>query len=818
MKALARNAEWIQQIDRENDMKKIVFILLLFAVQYTLYAQVCALSGTVKDAETGEPIKGATVSLLNTNIGEITDSLGQFRFCHLNDKEYVLSVNYIGYESDTTHLDLSGEHILDIRLKPSSISLREVTVTTSYSRSTLLDKPKTSFAEMLNAIPGAVTQNIGAGAAKPIIRGLGYNRVAVINRGIIQHNQQWGADHGMEINQFDMGSATIYKGPDALLLGSASMSAVEIEPFRFKEKDFYSGEAILWGASNNDQLGGAFISAWQIGKWYVRGNIGYQDFADYRVPTDKFSYDGEDISLPDKRVPNTAGKALNVSGTVGYRNEKVTSYLNVSNNYTKTGLFELPHHHEEHEHGEGEHDHDHHHEHEDADNSHRNIALPYATSNHFAVTNNTEWKKSSSLRLSVNTGYQNNHRKEMEHFHEHYEGQAAPPEKDDVAVDFKLHTYSTNARLFMDEDSRWKKIIGASMEYQQNRVGGFEFFLPRYNQVLGSLSYVNYFELHDKFYLGAGIRYDISHIDIAGFYDNAMAESLREQGYNPQIVQQYAQRAYDVDRTMNGWSGNIGFNYKANNELLLKLQLAKSFRFPSANELGANGLHHAAFRYEIGDPDMKTEHGYNLDLGVHYNKSGLTIGLSPFVSYYSNFIYLQPVEDSPVVVNDKPYKYSQAKAIYGGGEYEVLWNPFNVIDRIDMELSSGGSLVLSKNKDDHNPLPMTPPFTMNNKAKLYRIIGGRTGITYWQASVSHQWYADQNRVGAGEEKTKGTNLFNIGAGFDYKFNDQWSMLINLQVNNIFDKRYLNHMSLYRRLNIPEQGRNIQLFVRIPFKG
>ncbi|MDL2303475.1 TonB-dependent receptor, partial [Dysgonomonas sp. OttesenSCG-928-D17] len=246
-----------------------------------------------------------------------------------------------------------------------------------------------------------------------------------------------------------------------------------------------------------------------------------------------------------------------------------------------------------------------------------------------------------------------------------------------------------------------------------------------------------------------------------------------------------------------------------------------SYRMPSANELGANGLHHAAFRYEIGNPDLAPEHGYtmNLDIDLSRDITGLDgryhplqVSLYPFVYYYSNYIYLQAVDNSSVqLYEQQPYKYSQAKAIYGGGEYQVKWR---MIEKL--ELSTNGSLVLNKNLDDHEPLPFTPPFTMTNGVMFLNNNISRKKISYYQISATHRLFADQNRVGAGEEKTTSANLFDLSAGIVYKINSKLSIDVNMQVLNIFDKRYLNHMSLYRRINIPEQGRNFQLFLRIPF--
>ncbi len=795
--------------------------MLLLAAYTQLSAQsTCAISGKVMNAIDSIPIEGASVSVVDTNIGAFTDSNGFFSLCHLdNSKSTILDISFLGFETDNISIKANTDTVLTIYLNPKSVILKEATVMTNVLRNDLLDKPTLNFSQLVENIPGTAMISIGAGLSKPVVRGLGFNRLAVINRGIVQQNQQWGADHGIEIGQFDMQHVTVYKGANSLLLSSASMAAIEVEPYRFKTNDFFSGEAVLFGATNNSQLGGGLTTEWQKGKWYARGAFSYQDYSDYRVPARKADYEEEEIQFPDKRVPNSAGKEHFLSGTIGFREKNITTYVNVSNNYQKNGLFELAHDHD-HEHHEGE-EHEHEHEHEEqADASHSNIGLPYSTSNHFTVTNNTEWKN-NSVRLLVNTGYQYNHRREFEHFHEHYEGQPEPVANNDLAVDFKLHTYSTNARLYLNEKESWRKTIGISGEYMQNRIGGFEYFLPRYNQVSGGLSFVNIIDLSEQWLMEAGLRYDISHMDITDYYDQSLAEHLTSEGYDPLVVQEYAQRGYKVNKTFGSWSGNIGARLAANENLTLKANIGKTYRLPSANELGANGLHHAAYRYEIGNLNLKAEDGYSLDLGLKFidnvywinNKHRWEIEFSPFVNYYSNFIYLQAVENPEVILYESnPFRYSQAKAIYGGAEYDIKWNAIRGI-----MLSSAGSYVINKNLDDHNPLPYTPPFSMKNEIKYMKDMGNKK-LSYYQFTVSHQLYARQSRVGAGEEATGGANLFNVGAGFDYKLSPKCKLIFNIQMQNIFNTCYLNHMSLYRRINIPEQGRNVQVFVRLPFKS
>ena len=74
--------------------------------------------------------------------------------------------------------------------------------------------------------PGISQITTGSGISKPVIRGLGYNRVVVVSDGIRQEGQQWGDEHGIEIDEFDVSKVEILKGPASLMYGSDAMAGV----------------------------------------------------------------------------------------------------------------------------------------------------------------------------------------------------------------------------------------------------------------------------------------------------------------------------------------------------------------------------------------------------------------------------------------------------------------------------------------------------------------------------------------------------------------------------------------------------------------
>lgn len=86
----------------------------------------------------------------------------------------------------------------------------------------------TNIVDALSHQPGVAQITTGAGISKPVIRGLGYNRVLVVNDGVRQEGQQWGDEHGLEVDAQGVSTAEILKGPASLMYGSDAMAGVLI--------------------------------------------------------------------------------------------------------------------------------------------------------------------------------------------------------------------------------------------------------------------------------------------------------------------------------------------------------------------------------------------------------------------------------------------------------------------------------------------------------------------------------------------------------------------------------------------------------------
>ena len=792
-------------------MRIYMMLLLLTATVLNAYTQVVSLRGYVHDGENGLYLPAATLSLQPGEKHLQSNNGGFFSMEGLEQGHYLLTVQFIGYETLRLPLTLGHDTLLHLHLQPSALQLKEVMVqgrlqparalpsslaVEEIGRLYLLQHNSVSFAKTLSALPGLSSMDIGAGFSKPVIRGLGFNRVAVADRGIVQQNQQWGADHGLEIDQYDVDDVRVHKGPMSLFFGSDAMGGViEILPPTVPGNDGIWGDALLTYKSNNDLYGTSVVVNSKKGAWFLRGRATLQSYADYRLPADTVTYLTWQLPLHDRRMKNTAGREQNLSLSANYDSGRMNSWLHASNIGAKNGFFPgahgipslsrlAP------------------------DGSARNVEMPFATSNHFKLISNNEINLFHAS-MQIDLGYQRNRREERSSFHTHYSTQPPPVVDPDLELQFLLDTYSANIRLKVGEEKRWRKTIGLSGEYQHNRVGGYSFLLPDFNRFTAGAYWLNEWVLSKMLSFTGEVRYDAGYLAVEGYYDPLLADYLRMQQQREEQVAFYAQRAEELRKRFGDWSGAIGFTYRPDGRQTIKINIGKSFRYPSANELASNGVHHGAFRHEMGEPSLTSESGYQWDIAYRYKNRKWTFAISPFLSWFNNYIYLEPSGEWSVLPHaGQVYRYRQAKAVMGGGEMGVSYAPDN-----HWRLSTDLEYIYNRNMTDGYPLPFSPPAAVTSDLSYSG--QGRQKLAQYMLRLEHQGVFAQHRIARNEEHTPGTQLLNLSVNIHWLVGGR-RVITDFQVQNLLNTPYLNHLSFYRRLNLPEPGRNTQLIVRLPF--
>lgn len=790
-------------------LRKLIFIFfcaLIFLFDFKPYGAFSqtgryTLGGRVYDQETGETMPGAEVYIHELVKGTVTDAEGYFKFTDLKPARYHIHIKFIGYHSLYQYVNLTQDiQEFKFQMIPSSLELMEIVIesdpfktgaveqsltTQTISDEFLRKNPGGTLMGSLQQLPGINAISTGVSISKPVIRGLSFNRVIVNDRGVKQEGQQWGADHGLEIDQFDPEQIEIVKGPASLQHGSDGMGGVIIinNPYLAQEGTL-EGEIRGIYKSNNHLIGTSTMLKGNSQGFVYQARFSTQDFGDYRVPADSFYYNGYILPIYNNRLKNTAGKERNISGMIGLKKNWGYSTLTISNYNQLAGLFPgavgVPRLYNLEDDGDP-----------------RNIDLPRQKVNHFKIISNSNILFGGNW-LEVNLGYQNNDRREEGEPHAHgFE----PVSEDNLALGLKLQTYSANVRYNQAINERANRIFGVQYQYQINTYNGFEFLLPAFTQnTIGGY-------LHEQRSLGAaftinyGIRMD---------YAKVIIEEHYEPDY-PENPQDSVLRNPSVDRDFFNISGGFGLSWFPNHNLNLKFNMGSSFRIPTPNELSVNGIHHGTFRHEKGDPNLEAERGWQFDLDFSYHLNRFLFTITPFLNLYKNYIYLKPTaEFSELPGGGQIFQYTQDNAIFIGGELSI---DYHLIENFHLELVS--EYVANYNLETELPLPFTPPFS-NLLNIEYRIPELTKIFRNSFLNFGTRFTAAQNRVDRNEHPTDGYVLLNLGLGTEFQIGKQQiDFLLNIQ--NLLDTRYMNHLSRYRWLNLPEQGRNVSISLIFPFK-
>lgn len=683
-----------------------------------------------------------------------------------------------------------------------SVALSEVVVTESAHRmrekktaltinviqKDYLDRNFTgNLVQTLENLPGVNSMDIGAGFSKPMIRGLGFNRIAVSENGIKQEGQQWGADHGLEIDAFNVEEVRVLKGPSSLLYGSDAIGGiVEILPPPAPLENQVFGEAALLGKSVNGTVGGSLMLGFKKDAWLVRARFSEQHFGDYRVPTDTIVYLTQKMPVYGRRLKNTAGFERDLSLFSAYRKERYRMNLAISNAYQKVGFFPGAH---------GIPDLS---RLQDDGNS-RNIDLPHSWVNHLKATTHQQyvWE---NVQLTGDLGYQFNHREEWSAFHTHYDTQVMPQEDPDKELAFRLHTFSSSVKSRFAPSSSWDHTVGWDAQAQMNTISGYSFLLPEYRRFTTGAFWLTTYRPNNQFTISGGLRYDFGKVDVTAYQDPYLIEFLHQQGYDASTIHAYEWRSYPVNRTFGDYSGSLGIVWTPSPAHILKINVGRSFRLPGANELASNGVHHGTFRHEQGDATLDSEHGWQVDISYSLTHRGLKLTVSPFASWFDNYIYLNPTGEWSLLPHaGQIYRYTGARAVFAGGEVDLSIDFLRYLNYRFI-----GEYVYTYNRDEHTALSFSPPASMRN-------------ILAWEKKplrlyAECQSIASQNRIARNEDRTAGANLLHLGGSILFR-----NMELSVSVRNLLNTRYYNHLSFYRKVEIPEPGRNFQLSIKIPFK-
>ena len=338
-----------------TSMQKFICVFILFIALFSdALGQNFNLEGLISD-EHQQPISGVAVSVPGSNKIVFTEQDGHFLMESLDSGKTTLKFARLGYTTIENTYSIYTSMKINVTLTAEVKQLKEVTIEDdrpeqrNKSESLNIQTVDAAFIQRnlggslmktLERLPGIKTIGIGSGQSKPLIRGLGFNRVVVVDKGVKHEGQQWGADHGLEIDQFAADQVELIKGAASFIYGSDAIAgAIAINPAPVPMPNSIGGSVDLIGKTNNNLLGSSLNFYARNKQWFLDSRYTYLDYGDYRVPTDEvYVYDYQ-VKLKDNFLRNTAGRETGTHLNIGYVNERFRSVFYLSNTFSNSGFF-----------------------------------------------------------------------------------------------------------------------------------------------------------------------------------------------------------------------------------------------------------------------------------------------------------------------------------------------------------------------------------------------------------------------------------------------------------------------------------------------
>jgi len=810
----------------------LVILPMLF-LSFFANAQKNELAGNINEKKTGKAIEGAFVYIEDLKIGAVTNKEGHYKLADLPKGTYTVAIRSLGYAEVIAVVAIKGYVNYDFTLTPAPYEENEVVVTgnsmasdlrhtpqpiVEVSHDYLLQNAATNIIDALSTIPGVSGITDGQSISKPVIRGLGYNRVVVVNDGIRQEGQQWGDEFGIEVDPNAVDRVEILKGPASLVYGSDAISGViNFLPEPTLPQGHINGDLLLNYQTNNGLINTA---------GHIAGNLNGITFSARIDNTMAHAYQNS----VDGYVFNSQFSNFNTDGTIGIHRKWGYSQLHFSYFELRTGIVDgvkdstgafMKHTTDDNGAPSAK----------EATNQELRSYTPFLI-NQLVKHTKVVWDNSISIgkgRIIARIGWQQNSRQENNNI-------SIP---NTLNIWYLLNTINYDFRYVSPTKNDFDYSVGVNGMKQMSQNKGTLLLIPEYDLFdLGAFAIAN--KKIGNLTLSGGIRYDARQFNGHDDYIDSGGNQLPAN--DPNAIHRFA--AYSSN--FNGASGSVGAAYRVSKHFYVKANIAKGFRAPNVAETGSNGIHDGTVVYEIGQSNLQPESSLELDLTPGIKTKDFNAEISVYTNNISNFIYAKGLNSlstaggdslnssTPGFGNAPVFLYDQTNAVLTGAEVMLDVHPSTAKWFDWYTAFSTVSASLQNVPDSVKYIPFTPPARLKseitiNAPKLSKTFNNayfRIGIFYSfeQSNVYKQAYEYNGSTGVVPTSPAYT-LLNAGFGSDIMNHKRKVMSVYISLNNLTDVAYIDYMSRFKyyinsinggsQVGVNNMGRNISFKILVP---
>lgn len=679
-------------------MKALFLFILLPTIAFSQTDCKYIFSGKVN-------LPGAAV-ILSPQKGVVSDIEGNFRIEGVCAGTYDLQVTFLGYKPFAKKIQIPQTEPLIITLEEDTKKLNEVIVTGktenvdhAQNYVVLGEKELTatagkSLGESLKEVSGVNTIQAGPGIFKPVIHGVHSTRVLILNHGIRQEGQQWGAEHAPEVDPFIASELVVIKDASAIKYGADALGGVIIvNPPPLPEKAGLGGSINMVAQTNgragtiSGMLEGG-LEKYKGWGWRIQGTG--KRAGDYHTATYKLT--------------NTGSKEIDFSGATGYHGKTFGFEAFYSHFQTELGILK--------------------------GTSVSNLddleaamtrSPPQYTSSSFNYYIGTPRQAVSHDLLKVNAhketdngtfrfqyGFQTNARQEFDF--------RVGTSNKTPALDLKLTSHTFDGEWETGKENKYEICIGGNGMIQQNStVYGTKRipFIPNFTSFSGGPFVVT------KLYLSAwtldiGARYDYRHYNVAGYDHNNIL--------------------YRANIHFGNVSGSAGATVKLDDGQSMSMSLSTAWRPPHVAELYSLGTHQSAASNEYGllldpqtsdvtdikDSNFKIEKAMKGVVTYRKQSESFQFETTAYANIIYNYIYLRPVGITQTLRGTLPaLRYTQTDALFLGVDVSAQKQVYK-----QLSLLAKASYLRASDYTNHDYLVFIPA----NRIE----IGARYNVAKWK--------------------------------------------------------------------------------------
>ena len=727
-------------------------------------------SGKVVDASSNETVPYAYIHLEELHRTAITDIDGTFIIKNIPSGAYTVTVHRIGYRTQSQKVEILNIGVeLLVKFNPTILSSEAIEVVgdaKSTSGSGLDHASKrvfgsdlrrnlgTTLSETLTNLPGFDQRSNGAAPGRPVIRGLGGERVLILQDGINSGDvSSQSSDHAVTIDPVSASEIEIARGPAALAYGANAIGGV-INVVKNQIRASLPTRLTGTYSLNAQTVNTGIASA-------INLSIPYRSLAVQADLNGRYAFN---TKTPIGEIGNsyyeTTNDALGVSWVRPWGYAGISGSIYFSN----YGIPPNP-------------------------NGHPNGVDIKLRKHQYDVRSEIVLNKPFVQLVELNASFKDYNHKEIEG--------VTDSGREVIGTEFDLLTTSGDVRIkhnalgFINRGT-----FGVTSEFENYDVSGAG-TPPSTGFSIGAyvIEEADFGNLH----IEGGVRFDFfkASTDENGlFYPvGARIGSIDSTQYK--------------NRTFRAFSGSLFALYNLGNGFSIGATVLRSFRPPSLEELYSEGPHLASYSFEIGNPALDAEKAWAKEFLIEYEASAINARLAFFHNGFDSYIFSRNTGSPNIQRADLlDYQFTATTARLYGFE---LSGEFKLTNQLVANLSAGftigeHNMVSTTGQTDVQPLPQIPPFKTKSSIKYIK-----KGFEFGTRIL---YSAEQARTGAFETPTKSYVLTDIFG--QYRFSSKKLLhTTSLNLNNLFDETVYNHLSRIKDLK-PEPGRNFTLLYRVYF--